>query len=147
MSHPHAQPPPLRVLLVEDNLGDVVLAQRAIRLADPLVQLQVVSDGVEALQYLRRRPPYEGTRLPSLILLDLNLPRISGLELLAEVKSDEALRHIPVVVLTGSGNEDDVYKAYHSHAATYFIKPGSTTKWRKLAETLVVYWGQLAQVL
>ncbi|MDT4983599.1 MAG: hypothetical protein QOF95_1089, partial [Pseudonocardiales bacterium] len=89
----------LGVLLVEDDPGDVVIAQEALRAGNLATQLDVVSDGVEAMAYLRREPPYADAPRPDLILLDLNLPRRDGREVLAEVKADESLQHIPVIVL------------------------------------------------
>jgi CheY-like chemotaxis protein len=133
-----------RILLVEDNQGDVVLVRKALTTVRP-TRLYVVSDGVEALQFLRRSGPHEKVPRPDLVLLDLNLPRVNGREVLAEVKNDESLRRIPVVVLTGSDAEADVQTAFDLHCNAYMVKPGSTAKYRKLAETLVVHWFDLGK--
>ena len=111
------------VLLVEDDPGDVLLIEEAF--ADNKVRnrLHTVSDGVEALQFLRREGPYADAPQPDLVLLDLNLPRKDGREVLAEVKADETLQQIPVVVLTTSKAEEDVLRSYKLHANAYVTKP------------------------
>ena len=111
------------VLLVEDDPGDVVLIQEAF--ADNKVRnrLHVVADGVEAIDFLRQQGDHAGARRPDLILLDLNLPRKDGREVLAEIKADDDLRRIPVVVLTTSKAEEDVLRSYKLHANAYVTKP------------------------
>lgn len=111
------------LLLVEDDPGDVAMAREAIGESKLLVNLTVVTNGEEALAYLRRQPPYEGAGRPDLVLLDLNLPRLSGQEVLAEVKADSDLLHIPVVVLTTSKAEADILRSYQLHANAYVTKP------------------------
>jgi CheY-like chemotaxis protein len=111
------------VLLVEDDPGDVRLIREAFADNKVANHLSVVSDGVEALQFLRRQGAYADARSPDLILLDLNLPRKDGREVLAEVKSDETLRRIPIVVLTTSKAEEDVLRSYDLHANAYVTKP------------------------
>jgi CheY-like chemotaxis protein len=114
---------PIEVLLVEDDPGDVLLIREAF--ADNKVHnnLNVVNDGEQALAYLRQEGEYAGALRPDLVLLDLNLPRKDGREVLAEVKADERLRSIPVVVLTTSEAEEDVLKSYQLHANAYVTKP------------------------
>jgi CheY-like chemotaxis protein len=114
---------PLGVLLVEDDPGDVVIAKEALKASRLKSNLTVVPDGVEALKYLRREDGYADADRPDLILLDLNLPRKSGHEVLAEVKSDPSLRKIPVVVLTTSGATEDVERSYDLHANAFVTKP------------------------
>jgi CheY-like chemotaxis protein len=114
---------PLGVLLVEDDPGDVVIAQEALRVSRLESRLNVVPDGVEAMKYLRQEGGYEAAERPDLILLDLNLPRKSGREVLAEVKSDPKLRRIPIVVLTTSGADEDVTMSYDLHANVFVTKP------------------------
>jgi CheY-like chemotaxis protein len=114
---------PIEVLLVEDDPGDVVLITEAFEHNKVSNRLNVVADGVEALQFLRREAPYEDAHEPDLILLDLNLPRKDGREVLAEVKDDPGLRRIPVVVLTTSKAEEDVLRSYDLHANAYVTKP------------------------
>ena len=114
---------PIAVLLVEDDPGDVVLVTEAFEHNKVSNRLHTVSDGVEALQFLRQESPYEDAPVPDLVLLDLNLPRKDGREVLAEVKEDERLRRIPVVVLTTSKAEEDVLRSYDLHANAYVTKP------------------------
>jgi CheY-like chemotaxis protein len=114
---------PLAVLLVEDDPGDVVIAEEALRASRLTSRLSVVPDGVEALKYLRRDVGYETVERPDLILLDLNLPKMDGHQVLAEVKSDPELRRIPVVVLTTSGSVEDVQRSYDLHANVFVTKP------------------------
>ena len=113
----------IEVLLVEDDPGDVLMTQEAFTDHKLRNNLTVVNDGVEALAYLRREGPYAGATRPDLILLDLNLPRKDGREVLAEIKADPELRLIPVVVLTTSGADDDVVGSYRLHANAYVTKP------------------------
>jgi CheY-like chemotaxis protein len=114
---------PIEVLLVEDDPGDVLLIREAFDFNKVHNNLNVVNDGEQALAYLRREGEYAGSLRPDLILLDLNLPRKDGREVLAEVKADETLRAIPVVVLTTSEAEEDVLKSYQLHANAYVTKP------------------------
>jgi two-component system, chemotaxis family, response regulator Rcp1 len=114
---------PLGVLLVEDDPGDVVIAREALRAGRLKSRLAVVADGVEAMSYLRREDAYTDVERPDLILLDLNLPRKSGHEVLAEVKADPDLRKIPVVVLSTSSAAEDVELSYTLHANVFVTKP------------------------
>jgi CheY-like chemotaxis protein len=116
-------PTPIEVLLVEDDPGDVVLVTEAFEDNKVCNRLHVVADGVEALQFLRHEGPYADSPTPDLVLLDLNLPRKDGREVLAEVKADEDLRRIPIVVLTTSKAEEDVLRSYDLHANAYVTKP------------------------
>jgi CheY-like chemotaxis protein len=111
------------VLLVEDDPGDVVLIREAFEYNKVHNALHVVSDGVEALDFLHRRGEYEGAPRPDLVLLDLNLPRKDGREVLEEVKADRDLRTIPIVVLTTSEAEEDILRSYDLHANAYVTKP------------------------
>jgi CheY-like chemotaxis protein len=114
---------PIDILLVEDDPGDVLMTREAFEHHKIRNALHVVSDGVEALQFVRREPPYEDAPRPGLILLDLNLPRRDGREVLAELKADADLCRIPVVVLTTSEAEDDIARSYSLHANAYVTKP------------------------
>jgi CheY-like chemotaxis protein len=114
---------PLGVLLVEDDPGDVMIAEEALKASRLTSKLTVVPDGVEAIRYLRRENGYADAPRPDLILLDLNLPKKSGHEVLAEVKADPALRKIPIVVLTTSGAAEDVVRSYDLHANVFVTKP------------------------
>ncbi|WP_258725371.1 response regulator [Cellulomonas sp. NS3] len=112
-----------RVLLVEDDPGDVLMIREAYADLGRSEDLMVVNDGIEALEHVRHEGAYAEAPLPDLILLDLNLPRMSGREVLHALKTDPALSHIPVVVLTTSSGEEDIVNAYTGHASSYVTKP------------------------
>jgi len=114
---------PVEILLVEDNPGDVKLTRKALDRGKVLNNLHVVNDGVAAIDFLRQRGEHEDAVRPDLVLLDLNLPRKSGREVLEEVKTDDQLKRIPVVVLTSSEAEEDVVQSYDRHANAYLTKP------------------------
>jgi CheY-like chemotaxis protein len=111
------------VLLVEDDPGDILMTQEAFEIHKIKNNLYIVNDGAQAVQFLRREDQYADAPRPGLILLDLNLPRMDGREVLAEIKADESLRTIPVVVLTTSEAEEDVLRSYNLHANAYVTKP------------------------
>jgi len=113
----------VHVLLVEDDPADVLMTQEAFEHHKIRNPLHVVNDGAEAIQFLRREGRYAGAPRPSLVLLDLNLPKMDGREVLAEIKSDQRLRAIPVVVLTTSAAEEDILRSYDTHANAYVTKP------------------------
>jgi CheY-like chemotaxis protein len=121
--NPVERPDPIEVLLVEDDPGDVLLIREAFEDNKVANRLHVVADGVEALEFMRRTGAHAEAPRPDLVLLDLNLPRKDGREVLAEVKSDEQLRRIPIVVLTTSKAEEDVLRSYDLHANAYVTKP------------------------
>lgn len=114
---------PIEVLLVEDDAGDVLMTQEAFQDARVANNLSVVSDGSEALQFLRQEGEYANAPRPDLVLLDLNLPRVDGREVLTAIKQDAALGSIPVVVLTTSEAEEDILRSYSLHANAYVTKP------------------------
>jgi CheY-like chemotaxis protein len=123
MSTPDPAPAPVAVLLVEDDPGDVLMIREAFEENKVRNELHVCSDGEDALLFLRQEGPHEAAPRPDLVLLDLNLPRRDGREVLAEIKADERLRTIPVVVLTTSEAEEDVLRSYALHANAYVTKP------------------------
>ncbi|OLE23280.1 MAG: two-component system response regulator [Actinobacteria bacterium 13_1_20CM_3_71_11] len=123
MTHPAVPATPIEVLLVEDDPGDVLMTREAFEEHKIGNRLHVVSDGVEALAYLRQEAPFEDATRPDLILLDLNLPRRDGRQVLQEIKCDESLRQIPVVILTTSQHDEDILRSYQLHANAYVTKP------------------------
>ncbi len=131
---------PVEILLVEDNPGDARLTQEALRDGKVYNKLTVVPDGVEAMAYLRREGRYAGARQPDLILLDLNLPKKDGREVLREIKADERLRRIPVVVLTSSNAEQDVLKSYGLHANCYVTKPVDLDQFIGAVKAIENFW-------
>ena len=128
------------LLLVEDDPGDVRLTREALRDCGIACQVHAVADGVEALRYLRGEGPYASARRPHLVLLDLNLPRRDGREVLREMKADPLLRRIPVVVLTTSDSADDVRTAYDLHANSYIRKPLDLDLFTATIASLGEYW-------
>ena len=137
---------PIEILLVEDNPGDVRLTREALREGKIHNNLAVVEDGVEALRYLRREEPYEGATRPDVILLDLNLPRKDGREVLEEVKADASLRTIPVVVLTSSEAERDVVRAYDLHANCYVTKPVDLEQFINVVKSIESFWFSIVKL-
>jgi two-component system, chemotaxis family, response regulator Rcp1 len=131
---------PVEILLVEDNPGDVRLTREALREGKVRNNLAVAVDGVEAIAYLRKAGEYVNAVRPDLILLDLNLPRKDGREVLEEIKADPALRHIPVVVLTSSQAEEDIVRAYDLHANCYVTKPVDLDQFIRVVESIEDFW-------
>jgi len=129
----------MKVLVVEDNPNDVTIIKRAMRKSDVKCELYFARDGEEALDALAQKGEFEDTPRPDLILLDINLPKINGLEVLAKIK-EERLRRIPVIVLTISEREEDMVKAYDSGAASYMTKPVDSKDFERLIQTVQDYW-------
>ena len=131
---------PIELLLVEDNPGDVDLTIEALKDAKVYNSLHVAVDGVEAMAFLRREEKYADSPTPDLILLDLNMPRKDGREVLAEIKADPHLRRIPVVILTTSEAEQDILKTYDLHANCYITKPVDLDQFIKVVQTIKDFW-------
>ncbi len=131
---------PIDILLVEDNPGDARLTREAFKDGKLLNVLHHVEDGVEALAFLRQEKPYGAVPRPDLILLDLNLPRMDGREVLAAIKSDESLKRIPVVVLTTSDDDRDVLRAYNLHANCYITKPVRLERFLEVVRSIEEFW-------
>lgn len=131
---------PITILMAEDNSTDVMLTKEALAHAKVLNTLHVVDDGIEALDFLYRRGQHAKAPRPDLILLDLNMPRKNGQEVLAEIKADEKLKHIPVVILTTSKAEEDVVKAYGLFANCYVIKPVDFDVFAEVVRSIEQFW-------
>jgi len=131
---------PIEVLLVEDSPGDVRLTQEAFRDANRSIHLHVVSDGVEAMTFLRREGAHVDAPRPDLILLDLNLPKMDGREVLAQIKEDASLKTIPTVILTTSEAEVDIVKSYQLHANCYLSKPVQLDAFESLVKSINDFW-------
>jgi chemotaxis family two-component system response regulator Rcp1 len=136
----------IEILLVEDNPGDARLTLEAFKEGKVLNNLTVMKDGVEALAYLRRQEPYANSAQPDLILLDLNLPKKDGREVLSEIKADERLRTIPVVVLTSSAAEEDIARAYSRHANCYITKPVDLDQFLRVVHSIETFWLSLVKL-
>ena len=130
----------IEVLLVEDNPGDVRLTQEALKDGRVMVNLTVAADGVEAMNILRRIAPAGPKPRPDLILLDLNLPKKSGREVLEEIKADEDLKRIPVIVMTTSKAEQDIHKAYNLNANCYVTKPVDLDEFLNVVRSIEDFW-------
>ncbi|HUF82161.1 MAG TPA: response regulator [Burkholderiales bacterium] len=131
---------PIQVLLVEDNAGDVRLTQEAFRSANPAIRQHVASDGVEAMAFLRQEGTQADSPRPDLILLDLNLPRMDGRAVLAQIKADDSLKLIPTVILTTSDSEADIVKSYELQANCYLSKPVRLEEFEKLVKSINDFW-------
>ncbi len=128
------------ILLVEDNEGDVVLLKEVFSSNGNHYNISVVFDGEEALKYLRKKDKYENAETPDLILLDINLPKVSGTEVLEQIKNDPKLRSIPVVVLTTSSAQTDISKAYVNHANCFITKPPNLDQFVQCIQNIELYW-------
>jgi CheY-like chemotaxis protein len=130
----------IHILVVEDNEGDIRLIKEGFREAKIDNELSIVKNGEEAVQFLQRREKYKDVRMPDLILLDLNLPKKDGRELLREIKTDEHFKHIPVIILTTSNNEQDILKSYKLHANCYIQKPLNLDQFIDVVSTIDDFW-------
>jgi CheY-like chemotaxis protein len=131
---------PIRVLLTEDNPGDADLIRETLEASRPDVQVSVVIDGTQALAYLQKRAPFEDAEIPDLILLDLNLPKLDGREVLAEIKRHDALKKIPVVILTSSDAQHDVMTSYELGAAGHVTKPVGLAAFQTAVRSIEEFW-------
>ncbi len=134
------------ILLVEDNPGDVLLTREALKDMKMKNNLYVVHDGVEAMDFLHQHAPFRDVPRPDIILLDLNLPRKDGREVLAEIKADEVLRRIPVVILTTSDDERDVLASYNLHANCYITKPVDMRRFIEIVKNIENFWFSIVKL-
>jgi chemotaxis family two-component system response regulator Rcp1 len=136
----------IEILLVEDNPGDVRLTKEALKDAKILNNLSVAVDGMQALMFLRRCEPYCEAPRPDLILLDLNLPKLSGQEVLAAIKADQCLKCIPVVILTSSSAEQDIMRSYNLHANCYITKPVDLDQFIEVVKSIEHFWLRIVKL-
>lgn len=137
---------PLRILLVEDSPGDVRLTEEALHDSPMVERLDVARDGEEAMDFLRRRAEHADAVRPDLVLLDLNLPRKDGREVLEELKSDPELRRIPVVVLTTSSTDRDILRSYDLHVNSYVTKPIDLDEFSNVVQSIQGFWGGVVRL-
>ncbi|WP_425148599.1 response regulator [Deinococcus sp.] len=136
----------ITILLVEDNWADVLLTREAFESLERPVDLQVVRDGVEALAYLRRASPFEQSARPDLVLLDLNLPLKGGMQVLRELKADPSLRHIPVIILSTSQDDEERMSAYREQASSYLVKSLDFQTYLRTIQAFGHYWLRSARL-
>ncbi len=134
------KPKPIRILLVEDNEGDIILTQEALEDSKFINTVDVARNGREALDHLMKNEGYEDAILPDLILLDINLPIMSGHEVLSEIKNNEELKQIPVIMLTTSSADSDINKAYHNHANCFISKPVEINEFMEAISGIEQFW-------
>lgn len=139
-------PKPIEILLVEDNPGDIELTQEAFREANIADSLRVVKNGDEALDYLYQRGEYSNVARPDIILLDLNMPGKNGKEVLAIIKEDDALKDIPVIILTSSEAEQEITKSYKLHANAYIVKPLEYQQLLQIIRSVGLFWLSIARL-
>jgi two-component system response regulator len=138
---------PVEVLLVEDDPGDVILTQEGLRASKLHINLHVVDNGEKALAFLHREPPYDDAPRPGLIILDLNLPRVNGMEVLKEIKTNEKLQTIPTVILTTSRAEEDVVRSYKLGANCYVSKPLNLDEFVKVVGSIESFWFTVVEIV
>jgi len=137
---------PISILLVEDNEGDVLLTTDALYEGRISNTIAVVRDGWEAIQFLKKNDPYSTAITPDLILLDVNLPKMNGHEVLKVIKSNEGLKHIPVIMLTTSSSESDIMQSYQNYANCYITKPVDTEDFMKVISSIEDFWISIVQL-
>jgi chemotaxis family two-component system response regulator Rcp1 len=137
---------PIEILLVEDNLGDVRLTREALKDAKVRNNLHVANDGVEAMAFLRNEGVHAAAPLPDMVLLDLNLPKMNGREVLTEIKRDSRLCHIPVVILTTSQAEQDIFESYRLGANAYVSKPVDLEQFLKVVSSIEQFWLEIVKL-
>lgn len=137
---------PIEILLAEDNEDDVVLIEESFAEAKLVNMIQVVPNGVELLAYLRKEGDYTDAKVPGLILMDINMPKMNGFEALQEIKSDPHLKHIPVIMLTTSDRDEDIVQSYSDGACSYVTKPVDFDKLKNVANQFSLYWAMVSRI-
>ncbi|WP_340106218.1 response regulator [Rhodohalobacter sp. 8-1] len=137
---------PIHILLVEDNAGDVMLIKEAFKEARVMNDINTVQDGEKAIMFLDKKSPYEDVFTPDLILLDVNLPRINGLEVLSHIKESDALKKIPVIMLTTSSDEKDILESYKNYANCYITKPVDADNFMNTISRIDQFWIQIVKL-
>lgn len=137
---------PIEVLLVEDNDGDILLITEALKEGDFVKKLSVVKDGWEALNYLAKKEKYSTATTPDLILLDINLPKLNGHEVLKQIRAEELLRHIPVIILSTSSSQEDISSCYRNFANCFISKPVNAHEFIMLVSSIKEFWTSTVQL-
>jgi len=136
----------IEILLVEDNIGDIELAKEAFSDANIPGQISIVRDGEEALDFLYQRGEYSSCSRPELVLMDLNMPRKNGLDVLTVIKEDSTLKDIPIIILTSSESEHDINNSYRLHANAYIVKPSDLSDYVHVVEGIKTFWMDIAKL-
>lgn len=136
----------LIILLVEDNEEDAFLIKEAMEEQEFLEEVNHVVNGEQAIQFLMKEKPFEGVKTPDLILMDINMPVMDGLEALGKIKLMEAVKHIPVLILTTSSRKEDILKAYKKQSSSYIVKPDDIYELDTIAETIKNYWNNIVRL-
>jgi len=137
---------PIDILIVEDNQGDARLIREVLNDGKVFTTLHIVKDGVQAMEFLRKKGEYSKAPYPDLIILDLNLPKMDGREVLAEIKNDEKLKKIPVVIMTISQAEEDILKSYNLHANCFVTKPIDLDQFIKVIKSIEEFWFSIVKL-
>jgi CheY-like chemotaxis protein len=130
----------IHILLVDDNEGDILLTREALEEARIVNKISIANDGVEAISFLKKDPPYRDTEMPDIILLDINLPKMDGTEVLSIIKNDPELKRIPVIMLTTSSAEKDILTSYDNYANCYITKPVDLERFMDVVRTIEDFW-------
>ncbi|HEX9514175.1 MAG TPA: response regulator [Puia sp.] len=138
--------PEIHILLVDDNEGDILLTREALEEAKIVNRISVAYDGIEAIRFLKKDPPFSRGDTPDLILLDINLPKMDGKEVLSIIKSDPALKRIPVIMLTTSSSEKDILTSYDNHANCYITKPVDLERFMEVVRTIEDFWTSIVKL-
>lgn len=136
----------IKVLLVEDNPGDILITKEALEEIELPIDLKIAKDGEKALNFLRNKGDYQGAEKPDFVILDLNLPKINGFEVLHHMKNEKDLQNIPIIILSSSGIKSDILKTYDLHANCYFKKPSDVGEFINIVQTIGTFWGNIAQL-
>lgn len=136
----------IEILLVEDNEGDIFLTTEALKESEIPTNITVVKDGYEALNYLQKKNKYSHSKSPDLVLLDINLPKVNGFEVLREIKSSEDLKHIPVVILSTSSSEEDIMACYSNYATCFITKPLSADSFTEVISSVHNFFNSVVQL-
>jgi two-component system, chemotaxis family, response regulator Rcp1 len=136
----------IHILLVDDNEGDILLTREALEEAHIINKISIANDGMEAVSFLRKRPPFAHVDMPDLILLDINLPKMDGTEVLSIIKSDPDLKRIPVIMLTTSSSEKDILASYDNYANCYITKPVDLDRFMDVVRTIEDFWVSIVKL-
>lgn len=137
---------PIKILLVEDNEGDIMLTIEALEQGKIANKIDVVKDGKQAIDFLSKKPPYTTATLPDLVLLDINLPKKNGHEVLNFIKSDNGIKHLPVIMLTTSSSEKDIVESYKNYANCYITKPVDVNEFVHAVASLKTFWVSIVKL-